>query len=195
MLETKIKHPQVNSKIFTNFKVQWSFKIKTTCFLFFVFNFCLWKCTFKLFYGEHTLHLYLEKIKMNVKWKLWNCTEHKITQQRVTWMFVFKYVQPKTYHVVLVVKKEPTCKCGLDLRDMSLGRSPEGGHGNALQYSCLENLMEREAWRAAVHRVSQSRHNWSDLACMHTCAHTHASPTNYLYQGWHSMCYVLYKTD
>lgn len=61
MLETKIKHPQVNSKIFTNFKVQWSFKIKTTCFLFFVFNFCLWKCTFKLFYGEHTFILTKDK--------------------------------------------------------------------------------------------------------------------------------------
>ena len=49
MLETKIKHPQVSSKIFTNFKVQWSFKIKTTLYLFFVFTFCLWKCTFKVF--------------------------------------------------------------------------------------------------------------------------------------------------
>lgn len=62
MLETKIKHPQVSSKIFTNFKVQWSFKIKTTLFLFFVFTFCLWKCTFKVFYGEHILYSYLEKI-------------------------------------------------------------------------------------------------------------------------------------
>ena len=34
------------------------------------------------------------------------------------------------------------------------GRSPGGGHGNPLQYSCLENPMDRGAWRAAVHGVA-----------------------------------------
>ena len=37
------------------------------------------------------------------------------------------------------------------------GRSPGGGHGNPLQYSCLENPMGRGAWRAAVHGVRKSR--------------------------------------
>ena len=37
-----------------------------------------------------------------------------------------------------------------------LGRSSGGGNGNPLQYSCLENPMDRRAWRAAVHRVTQS---------------------------------------
>ena len=37
------------------------------------------------------------------------------------------------------------------------GRSPGGGHGNPLQYSCLENAMGRGAWQAAVHRVAKSR--------------------------------------
>ena len=37
------------------------------------------------------------------------------------------------------------------------GRSPGGGHGNPLQHSCLENPMEREAWQATVHRVTQSQ--------------------------------------
>ena len=37
------------------------------------------------------------------------------------------------------------------------GRSPGGGHGNPLQYSFLENLMDRGAWQATVHRVAQSR--------------------------------------
>ena len=32
------------------------------------------------------------------------------------------------------------------------GRSPEGGHGNPLQYSCLENPVDRGAWQATVHR-------------------------------------------
>ena len=38
-----------------------------------------------------------------------------------------------------------------------LGRSPGGGHGNPLQYSCLENPMDRGTWRATVHRVAESR--------------------------------------
>ena len=47
-----------------------------------------------------------------------------------------------------------------DLRDMGsipgLGRSSEGEHGNPLQYSCLENPMDRGAWWAIVHRVTES---------------------------------------
>ena len=42
-----------------------------------------------------------------------------------------------------------------DIRDVGLipgsGRSPGGGHGNSVQYSCLENLMNRGDWRATVH--------------------------------------------
>ena len=37
------------------------------------------------------------------------------------------------------------------------GRSPGGGHGNPLQYSCLENLMDRGAWWAMVHGVAKSQ--------------------------------------
>ena len=52
--------------------------------------------------------------------------------------------------------KESTC----NVRDLGLipgsGWSPEGGHGNPLQYSCLENPMDRGAWWAAVHGVTKS---------------------------------------
>ena len=37
------------------------------------------------------------------------------------------------------------------------GKSPGGEHGNPLQYSCLENPMDRGVWWAAVHRVAKSR--------------------------------------
>ena len=37
-----------------------------------------------------------------------------------------------------------------------LGRAPGGGHGNPLQYACLENPMDRGAWRATVHGVAES---------------------------------------
>ena len=47
-----------------------------------------------------------------------------------------------------------------DLRNVGsipgLGRSPEGGHGNPLQHSCLENPMDRGTWQAAVQRVAES---------------------------------------
>ena len=38
-----------------------------------------------------------------------------------------------------------------------LGRSPGEGHGNMLQYSCLENPTDRGAWRAALHGVAKSQ--------------------------------------
>ena len=61
--------------------------------------------------------------------------------------------------VVLVVKN-PAANTG-DLIDVGsipgLGRSPGGGHGNPLQYSCLENPRDGEAWWAAVYGVAQSR--------------------------------------
>ena len=53
--------------------------------------------------------------------------------------------------------KESSCNAGdLDLIP-GLGRSPGGGHGNPLQYSCLENPIDRGAWQATVHRVAQSQ--------------------------------------
>ena len=52
--------------------------------------------------------------------------------------------------------KEFACNAG----DLGLipgsGRSPEGGHGNPLQYSCLENPMNRGAWRATFHGVAET---------------------------------------
>ena len=60
-------------------------------------------------------------------------------------------------HVALVVKNPPA-NAG-DLRDTGLipglGRSPRGGHGNPLQYSCLENPLDRGAWLAVVFRVAE----------------------------------------
>ena len=53
--------------------------------------------------------------------------------------------------------KESTCNAG-DLGLIPrLGRSPGGGHGNPSQYSCLENPMDRGAWRGIIHEVAKSR--------------------------------------
>ena len=76
--------------------------------------------------------------------------------------------------MVLAVKNPPA-NSG-DIRDASLipgsGRSPGGGHRNPLQYSCLENPMDRGAWQATVHRVAKS---WTGLkrlstqSCVEVC--------------------------
>ena len=48
-----------------------------------------------------------------------------------------------------------------------LGRPPEGGHGNPLLYSCLENSMNRGAWQATVHRVTKSQTRLKPLGMPH----------------------------
>ena len=76
-----------------------------------------------------------------------------------------------------------------DIRDASStlgsGRSPGEGHDNPLQYSCLENLRDRGAWKAAVHGVTKrqrqlSTQHWHTCehvrAHTHTHTHTHTSP-------------------
>ena len=71
------------------------------------------------------------------------------------------------------VCKESACSEG-DLGLIpGLGRSLGGRHGNPLQYSCLQNLRDRGAWWAAVHRVAKSRtrlkrlstHTYLDCLC------------------------------
>ena len=53
--------------------------------------------------------------------------------------------------------KESACNVG-DLGLLpGLGRSPGAGHGNPVQYSCLENSKDRGDWRATVHGVAKSQ--------------------------------------
>ena len=61
-----------------------------------------------------------------------------------------------------------------------LGRSPGEGHDNPHQYSCLENLMDRGAWQATVHRVIESWTQLSDFYT-HTCTHMRGVDSAFLY--------------
>ena len=59
------------------------------------------------------------------------------------------------------------------------GSSPGGGHGNPLQYSCLEKLLNREAWGTTVQRVAKSQTRLS----MHTHTHTHMKTGSWVSHG------------
>ena len=58
--------------------------------------------------------------------------------------------------------KESACNTGHPSSIPGSGRSPGEVNGNPLQYSCLENSMDRGAWRTAVHGVAKSQTRLSD---------------------------------
>ena len=57
------------------------------------------------------------------------------------------------------VGKEPVCNAGDPSSIPGSERSSGEGNGNPLQYSCLENPMDRGAWRATVHRIAKVGHD------------------------------------
>ena len=69
-----------------------------------------------------------------------------------------QWLKAQTLHLGILgsAGEEPTCNVG-DLGSVPRsGRCPGGGHGNPLQYSCLENPMDRGGWRATVHGVTRA---------------------------------------
>ena len=116
--------------------------------------------------------------------------------------------------VVLVVKSPPAS--ARDVRDTGsipgLGRSPGGGYGNPLQYSCLENPIDRGAWWATVHGVAKSQTGLSTAhstsftykdefkPCFFTCVLTYINLLwhlcyTYVYTHWNHIIYVSYLLD
>ena len=82
-------------------------------------------------------------------------------------VLIWSYLANSSSQVALVVKKKkkPTYWCRRHKKgrfDPCLGRSPGGGHGNLLQYSCLENPMDRGTGWATVHGVARS---WTCTHC------------------------------
>ena len=78
----------------------------------------------------------------------------------------------------------PACQCG-DIRDTGsipgLERSPGGGNGNPLQCSCLDNPMDRRAWWAAIHGVTES---WTWLKQLSTHSQTSSQHSCDRWQLW-----------
>ena len=96
-------------------------------------------------WGKRNQESYLEKVKCELKFE----SEKKLREEKA-----------------LLIKerwqdgKESASKAGDAGSNPGSGRSPGGGNGNPLQYSCLENPMDRGAWWVTVHGVTKSRHDW-----------------------------------
>ena len=113
-------------------------------------------------------------------WQLLGVNQRcKSTVQILLWVM---WRELGTFQVALVVKNLPAN--ARDTRDSGSipgwGRCPGGGHNNPLQYSCLENLVDRRAWLATVHGVTRVGHDWSDLACMQTPGNSSVVTSSYL---------------
>ena len=82
----------------------------------------------------------------------------------------FRMIQAHYIYCALVARfgKESACSAGDPSSIPGSGRSPGGGHGNPLQYSCLGNLMDRGAWWAMVHSIAKSQTRLKKLSITHT---------------------------
>ena len=97
-----------------------------------------------------------------------------------SWLFLFGCTRKMASQVVLVVKNTPA-NAG-DVGNLTSiprsGRYPGVGHGNPLQYSCLENPMNRGVWWAMVHRVAKSQ---TQLKCLRRDACTEREKLHFLF--------------
>ena len=73
-----------------------------------------------------------------------------------SWTYQYELVFALGFPGALVVKNPPANAGDTGLIP-GLGRCPGGGHGNPLQYSCLENSMDRGAWQATIHAIAKSQ--------------------------------------
>ena len=84
---------------------------------------------------------------------------HAVTNGKIPFLFLrLSNITFWASHVALIVKN--LSASAREVKEAGLipgsGRSPGGGHGNPLQYSCLEKPMDRGAWWATIHMVAQS---------------------------------------
>ena len=106
----------------------------------------------------------------------------------VTFWWFLRYFKPSTGMRLPCGSegKASACSAG-DLGSIpGSGRSPGEGNGNPLQYSCLENPMDRGAWRATVHEVAESQTRLSNFMHTHT---TGIEVTTHWRHRWWIVCF------
>ena len=81
------------------------------------------------------------------------------------------------------------------VRLLGQGRSPGGGNGKPLQYSCLQNPMDRGAWLATVHRVAKSQTRLSNRVYVHIHTHTYMHAHTRTHTHTQSVCGIVYLSS
>ena len=95
---------------------------------------------------------------------LWIRTRRLGRRRRESLKSVAKYISPVSRLInqasfIAQCSKESACNAGDPDSIPGSGRSPGEGNGNPLQYSCLQNPMDREVWEATVHGITRVRHD------------------------------------
>ena len=169
-----------NCKCVENFK-----QVASFCYLYSGTNCVYWFCnsTAALYNLNHT-HTHTHT-HAHVKCNVLSVLIHVLTfsSLKVIWKWTFPKSHEWNFHSDLLstmlhfwgfpvcsVVKNPPANAG-DTGDASSisnsERSPGEGNGNPLQYSCLENPMDKGGWWATGHRIARVRHHWSNWACRH----------------------------
>ena len=134
-------------------------------------------CSCPGLYSNHTLapcpeeEAVIQMISSEQKWQ----QAGNIQEMALLWDIPWKCIFTKDRLPWWVNNKESTCNAGVTGDAVSIpgsGRSPGGGHGNPLWYSCLENPTDRGTWRAAVCGVAKGQTRLKQLST-HTHTHTH----------------------
>ena len=122
------------------------------------------------------VHFHISCTKTSKTFIMWKDTLHSLTAkanvrgQSENMSSLLNVRASYTYLGWLSWLKKHLSSTAGDTRDVSsipgLGRSPGEENGNPLWYSCLENPLDRGAWRATVHRIAES--DTTEHTCMHT---------------------------
>ena len=101
-------------------------------------------------------------------------------------IYMFNYISICIQIYRYIFKEESTCNAG-DMDSIpDSGRSLGEGHGNPLQYSCLENPMDRGAWQLWSTVLQRVGHNWRELVQHCRVFKIHFETGQYIFKLWKS---------